>query len=785
MKLQIAALGFSLTALLAPRVAFALTITMQSAVAVPTGKEQTFHVAKVDDAIGNVTFRWDFGDGSTLGPAPDLQASHTYKDAGHYTVIVMGTDDQSGGSASFVQTVNNPLTARPPHNSSTILVDAERHRVWNVNPDSNSVSVIDADALKRVRELPVGSEPQTLAQAPDGTIWVTNKMSDEVIVLNRDSLTIEARIALPYASQPRAISFGPNGMAYVSLYATGELVEIDAGSRKVGRHVATGPTPAGIAVADDGRIFVTRFVSPIDHGEVWVVSPEAMVVVNTIVLPFDNSPDSSVGGRGVPNFVSSIVISPDGTQAWVTAKKDDVARGPKRDGLPMNSDNFVRSIVCAIDLKTETETIQRRQDLDNRSMPATVVFSPVGDYAYISLILNNEISISDAYVAFNVGAIRNVGSAPDGLAFAPDGTLFANASLTREVIAYDLRSSLASIDQGAPPPLAKIGTVDHEPLSDEILLGKQVFFNAMDPRMSAVGYMSCASCHIGGISDGRVWDFTDRGEGLRNTKSLLGVRGVKAEGRLHWSANMDEVQDFERDIRDSQGGTGFMSDEEFNARKDASGTYDTFGKPAAGASKELDALSAFVTSLDKVPRSPFRNPDGSFTSDALEGRKIFQKAGCPECHSGPDFTDSSLSPTGPVHDVGTILPTSGNRLGGKLSGIDTPTLKGVWQSGPYLHDGRAETLTEIFTKYIPKDTMGITSDLTTTEMDQLVRYLLELDDVPETIVPDHATPSPGPSCAMTRTTAGSSSQPVATWLLALGSVWILKRRRTAREQRAR
>ena len=40
------------------------------------------------------------------------------------------------------------------------------------------------------------------------------------------------------------------------------------------------------------------------------------------------------------------------------------------------------------------------------------------------------------------------------------------------------------------------------------LFGKQVFYDAADKRMSEVGYMSCATCHIYGLSDGRVWDFT-------------------------------------------------------------------------------------------------------------------------------------------------------------------------------------------------------------------------------------------------------------------------------------
>ena len=338
----------------------------------------------------------------------------------------------------------------------------------------------------------------------------------------------------------------------------------------------------------------------------------------------------------------------------------------------------------------------------------------------------------DGYTAQALSGIRGVGNAPDGLVLASNGKLFVNAFLSREVIVYDVSPSLSSTDQGAPPPLARIPTIDKEPLSPQLLMGKKIFYNAADTRMGHAGYWACASCHFGGFSDGRVWDFTDRGEGLRNTKSLLGIRGAQGEGRVHWSANFDEIQDFERDIRESFLGTGFMSDTEFNARLLPSGIYDSLGKPAAGVSVELDALAAYITSLDKVPPSPFRNPDGSFTAAALEGRKIFVSAGCPACHSGPDFTDS---PQGLLHDVGTILPTSGMRLGGPLTGIDTPTLKGLWQSAPYLHDGRAATLLEIFTKYITNDRMGKTSDLTATQLEQMVEYLLELDDVPETVAP--------------------------------------------------
>jgi hypothetical protein len=76
--------------------------------------------------------------------------------------------------------------------------------------------------------------------------------------------------------------------------------------------------------------------------------------------------------------------------------------------------------------------------------------------------------------------------------------------------------------------------------------------------------MSCASCHNDGGTDGRTWDLTGMGEGLRNTASLRG-RAAMGQGFLHWSANFDELQDFEGQIRTLAGGTGLMSDADFGA----------------------------------------------------------------------------------------------------------------------------------------------------------------------------------------------------------------------------
>ena len=313
-----------------------------------------------------------------------------------------------------------------------------------------------------------------------------------------------------------------------------------------------------------------------------------------------------------------------------------------------------------------------------------------------------------------------MGFAPQGLALSPDDRLlFVDAYLSRELVVYDVGDPNA-----IPRELARLPIVASEPLDPTILRGKQLFNDALDTRLGRDSYMACAHCHLDGLSDHRTWDFTDRGEGLRNTIALVGRAGL-GDGPLHWSANFDEVQDFEHDMRGPFRGTGLMDDADFFA-----GTRQTtLGDPKAGVSADLDAMAAYVTSLaDHLP-SPYRNTDGSLTSEAARGRLVFESAGCATCHAGTRLTDSGfVSPGVPrLHDVGTLAAGSGQRLGMPLTGIDTPTLHGVWHSPPYLHDGSAATLREVVVDRNPMNEHGSTTGLTTPQVDDLIAYLRSLD----------------------------------------------------------
>ncbi len=179
-----------------------------------------------------------------------------------------------------------------------------------------------------------------------------------------------------------------------------------------------------------------------------------------------------------------------------------------------------------------------------------------------------------------------------------------------------------------------------------------------------------------------------------------------------------------------------MSDTDFH-----SGNRDRqLGGTKASFSGDLDALAAYLTSLDTTPKSPHRDAAGNMTASAAAGESLFQ-ARCATCHSGPDFTDSSY---GVLHDVGTLTGDSGNRLGLTLPGLDTPGLRGVWATAPYLHDGSAADLMAVLTTRNAGDQHGVTSDLNAGQIQNLVDYLQQLDDSSASFanVPPPVDPNP-------------------------------------------
>ncbi|HKC85817.1 MAG TPA: hypothetical protein VKG02_07585, partial [Blastocatellia bacterium] len=225
---------------------------------------------------------------------------------------------------------------------------------------------------------------------------------------------------------------------------------------------------------------------------------------------------------------------------------------------------------------------------------------------------------------------------------------------------------------------------------------------------SSEGWSGCVSCHANGLTDGVVWIFAN---GPRKSLALNGTfnpHDPNDQKILNYSGVRDEVQDFEANIRDVQGGQGLI---------DGAVNAVLTGPPNGGRSVPLDALKEFVARGVRTPISPLRHVP-PFSRDAVEvklGRVIFRLAGCVDCHGGPGWSSARVDFTPPpaagevvrgqvirlLRQVGTFDPANVNEIRDNGvaplgdDGFAPPSLLGAWATGPLFHNGSAVTIDDV------------------------------------------------------------------------------------------
>jgi hypothetical protein len=191
---------------------------------------------------------------------------------------------------------------------------------------------------------------------------------------------------------------------------------------------------------------------------------------------------------------------------------------------------------------------------------------------------------------------------------------------------------------------------------------------------TAVG-IACVSCHPEGGDDGHVWSFIDLG--LRRSQSLRG--GILATAPFHWGGDMHDVSQLAHDVFTNRMGGGSLSE------------------------PQVGVLASWIDRQPALPRA-VRSPDA-----VSRGQALFASSGCIKCHSGAHLTNNENA------DVGT---------GGSFQ---VPSLIGVANRAPFMHDGCAPTLVDRFTNAkCGGDKHGDTSKLTGSDISDLVSYLESL-----------------------------------------------------------
>jgi YVTN family beta-propeller protein len=213
----------------------------------------------------------------------------------------------------------------------------------------------------------------------------------------------------------------------------------------------------------------------------------------------------------------------------------------------------------------------------------------------------------------------------------------------------------------------------------------EFYFN--DATICFQGWQSCASCHPGDArEDALNWDLLNDGIGNpKNNKSLLLSHRTPPAMSL-----------------------GVRETAEMAVRAGIRHILFTVQPPEVG-----DALDEYLKALTPLP-SPHL-VKGQLSEAAQRGQKIFNTARCADCHPPGLFTDMTH------YNVGTAgLGDEPN------SEFDTPTLIEVWRTAPYLHDGSAATVQDVLTGRNARDQHGVTSKLSTQEIDDLCAYVLSL-----------------------------------------------------------
>jgi hypothetical protein len=319
------------------------------------------------------------------------------------------------------------------------------------------------------------------------------------------------------------------------------------------------------------------------------------------------------------------------------------------------------------------------------SGPRSITFSDDGRFAFVVDTDSEDVLVIDTVNRVQASLVRPLpGHMPEGIVW-DDGELYVQERNTEDIAPFHVDSADGGVSIAADGAPFKSLAVD--PMPAELRLGQKMFYsaNSDDVPVTQNHWISCATCHLEGRSSGVVWKFV---EGPRDAPSNAG--GMLGTGFLFRTADRSKVEDYWQTIDLEQGGH-----------------FSPYAQAEASQKALLDALTDYVNYAIPVPVPPTPTDAQAVT----RGEQLFNdttKTACTCCHSGPNRTDSgqgnpTLDLSGPIllHDVGTCVTAGAwpdvphsdiNGAPRTACAFDTPALRGLSDSAPYLHDGSAATL---------------------------------------------------------------------------------------------
>lgn len=587
--------------------------------------------------------------------------------------------------------------------------------------------------------------PYNLAISPDNKLlFATGQEADALFIINIPDQKIITKIDV--GDRPHSVVVSRNGRkAYVSNQWSNNISVIDIEKREEAGIIATGGGPAGLALGPDDRMLYvantyTSDVSVIDLSQNREIK---RLMAGNYATGMNTSPDGKyvyvVSQRSVPveyrtppkteitiietqsnrvverkyveeaHIMENINFSPSGDMAFTTMVR------PKNLVPAVQIENgWMINFALGIIIPGTDNIYQLPLDDPNDfyADPYDVCITPEGDKAFVShsgadhisvvdikklkavieeiddrSIQNasNDLELSQSYIVKRI----KTGANPKGMSISPDGKYLYFAERLSDKIGIINTHSLM---------LESHITLDNDDQQAMLRKGEQLFNNAGHTFQNQY---SCYTCHPDSHEDGLTYDMAYYpGEDLTNVQTL---RGLANTSPFKWNGKNVSIY--------MQCGMRFSK---FVTRTES---FDP---------NELDALVGYITRQIEHPPNLYRNESDVLTEAQKRGKAIFyrtktntgevipQENRCITCHPPPNFTNRHIA------NVGTATERDHQKA------FDAPNLNNVYESAPYLHDGRANTLEELWTKYNPHDEHGIANDMTKDQLNDLVEYLRTL-----------------------------------------------------------
>lgn len=442
---------------------------------------------------------------------------------------------------------------------------------------------------------------------------------------------------------------------YVLNQFANTVAEVDPEGGVVLRTVQVLREPKGAVVSKDGKyLFVTNFL-PAQRADLDYVAADVSVID---LGSFEKIKDIKLANGS--NALRGIALSPDGKYVLISHNmgRFAVPTSQLQQGW-MNTSAL--SVVDAEKLTFEGGIV-----LDEPEHGAAGIWDikSVGDKVYVTHSGTHDLSVIDypamaaklrSYTGtkeqlsydlrFMYGIrerVKLTGNGPRKMAVSKDGKqLYIPTYFSDTLNVFDLSGNTVG---------AAVAQVENRKETD-VQAGERIF---NDAAYCFQNWQSCNGCHPGDArTDGMNWDLMNDGIGNpKNCKSLLYshftppcmISGIRADAAIADRKGFTHIQ--------------FYNIPEEMALK----------------------VDAYVKSLKAVP-SPYL-VGGQLSEKAKQGKKVYEKLKCDECHNGEYYTDMQM------HRIGEDIEFE--------KGWDTPTLREVWRTAPYLFDGRAATMKEVF-----------------------------------------------------------------------------------------